>query len=721
MKWMTKTMLVLTTALSAGSAMAQNAAGYTWNNLPMGGGGFVTGIFPAKTQQGVVYARTDVGGAYRWDNSASKWVPLMDWLSQADQGLMGIDSMAVDPKNAANVVMLAGITYFSNGKTVIMRSTNYGASWTTTDVTSQFKTHGNGYGRQSGERLAFDPGSSNILYVGTRFNGLFKSWDSGATWTRLAGIDVTTTPNGNGINLVLPDPSSVVNGVAQRIIVGVSRYSYTGPNLYRSDNGGQSFYAIGGAPGNLMPQRGAFDGQGNLYITYANGVGPGAIGPNEIPDQALNQGAVMKYNVNNGSWTNVSPNGYNVPFSGVSVDATNASRVIVSTVGIYWAQWNGSDGKPMGGDRIFLSTNGGGNWTDVVANSTKATGGVDWSVDASIHWAGSVVFDPFNGQTAWVTSGNGIYKSTNVGAAQPTWTFNVNGVEETGVNGIVSVPNGPLITAVGDYDGFRHYNTWVYGARLQPYMGTTTGLAIAGNNPYVLARVGNRVQVSLNGGVNWFDSGSINGSYGNVALSANGSVLLHSPSGSSITYRSVNNGASWTAVNNLNITDAYVKGDSYNSNLFYAYDRTNGKFWVSYDGGVNFYNVSNLSQWGNQRIGVPPGTQGDIWVPMYGQGLMRSTNSGSSFSKINSVTDCRGIGFGKAATGATYPTVYIWGIVNGVLGMFRSTDAGNTWLQINDWAHQYGADGWTINGDMNTFGIVYMNTMGRGVAVGRPQ
>jgi hypothetical protein len=711
MKWM-KSILVLAAAMGAASASAQNAAGYSWYNVPMGGAGFVSGVYPARTEQGVVYARTDVGGAYRWDKNASRWVPLTDWLSEADKGLMGIDSMAVDPKGAGHIIMLAGTEYFSNGKTAILRSTDYGQTWSVTDVTAQFKTHGNGYGRQSGERLAFDPGSSSVMYVGTRHNGLFKSTNWGYNWSRVTSLNVTTTPNGNGVNLVLPDPTSVVNGVAQRLIVGVSRYSWTGPNLYRSDNGGQSFYAISGAPGNLMPQRGAFDGQGNLYLTYGNGAGPGGINS----DQPMNQGGVFKYNVYNGSFTNVTPNGMNNAFSGVSVDPSNASRVLVSTINTYWSQWNNY------GDRIFLSNNGGGGWTDVIANATKATGGVDWIADQSIHWAGTVAFDPFNGQTAWVTSGNGIFKTTNVGASQPTWTFNVNGLEESVPLGVVSVPGGPLISVIGDYDGFRHYNTWGYGQRLSPQMGTTTGLAIAGNNASVLARVGSSVQVSLNSGVNWFNAGVTNGSKGQVALSANGGVLLHSPENSTVSYRSVNNGNNWSAVNNLNISNAHPVADTVNSNLFYAYDRTNGKFWVSYDAGVNFYNVSNLAAWGADRIRAVPGVQGDIWVPMHGGGLMRSTNSGSSFSQVNTVSECSAIGFGKAASGAYYPTVFIWGVVNGVRGVFRSTDAGASWLRINDATHQYGGtgNGGVVQGDMNTFGVVYMSTMGRGLAVGRP-
>ncbi|MDQ1919206.1 exo-alpha-sialidase [Massilia pseudoviolaceinigra] len=715
-----KTMLVLATVLSAASACAQNAAGYKWDIVPMGGAGFVTGVFPAKTEQGMAYARTDVGGAYRWDKGAAKWVPLMDWMPEADMGLMGIESLAVDPKNAANIVLLAGTSYFGNGRTVIMRSTNYGQNFTFTDVTAQFKTHGNGYGRQSGERLAFDPGSSNILYTGTRYNGLFKSTDSGASWTRMNSLNVTTTPNDNGVNLVLPDPTSVVNGVAQRLIVGVSRNSTAGPNLYRSDNGGQTFTAISGPPGKLMPQRGVYDGLGNLYLTYGNGAGPGGLDDPLKESDPMNQGGVWKYDVTNSRWTNVTPSGMTNAFSGISVDPNNRQRVIASTINMYWTQWKSADGKDTYGDRIFLSTNGGTSWTDVVANASKATDGIAWIADESIHWAGSVVFDPFNGQTAWVTSGNGIFKTTNVGAAQPTWTFNVQGLEEAVPLGVVSVPGGPLVSAIGDYDGFRHYNTYTYGQRLTPRMGTTTGLAIAPGNPSIMARVAGKVQYSQNGSVNWAEAPVTNGVQGQVALSANGGVLLHSPKDSSTTWRSLNFGSSWTAVNHLNIKNAFPVGDAVHPNLFYAYDRGNGNFWTSYDGGVNFYAISQLPAWGSDRIRVAPNSGGDVWVPLNGNGLMRSTNSGTSFVKINSVSDCAGIGFGKAATGASYPTIFIWGTVNGTRGLFRSTDTGNTWLRVNDWAHQYGSNGAIVVGDMNTFGVVYMNTAGRGLAVGRP-
>lgn len=75
-------LLALVLALAGSTALAQ---AYRWQNVAMGGGGFVSAVIPSRTQQNLFYVRTDVGGAYRWDNANARWVPLTDWLSEDDK------------------------------------------------------------------------------------------------------------------------------------------------------------------------------------------------------------------------------------------------------------------------------------------------------------------------------------------------------------------------------------------------------------------------------------------------------------------------------------------------------------------------------------------------------------------------------------------------------------------------------------------------------------
>ncbi|HMG10418.1 MAG TPA: hypothetical protein VK609_18020, partial [Mucilaginibacter sp.] len=181
--------------LYTAQSLAQTTEPYIWSNVAIGGGGFVSGIITSKKQPGLIYARTDVGGAYRWDSANGKWIPLTDFASDSQQGVFGVESIAIDPNSANIVYMSTGISYFNNGKSYILRSTDYGSTFAITDVTSQFRINGNGYGRQDGERLQVDPVNPRLLYCGSRANGLFQSNDSGVTWTRLCSLNVTTTNN----------------------------------------------------------------------------------------------------------------------------------------------------------------------------------------------------------------------------------------------------------------------------------------------------------------------------------------------------------------------------------------------------------------------------------------------------------------------------------------------------------------------------------------------
>ena len=91
-------------------------------------------------------------------------------------------------------------------------------------------------------------------------------------------------------------------------------------------------------------------------------------------------------------------------------------------------------------------------------------------------------------------------------------------------------------------------------------------------------------------------------------------------------------------------------------------------------------------------------------------------------SKSSSVPWWSALGFGKAAPGAIYPAIYAYAAVGGVRGVYQSIDEGATWTRIDDNQHRYGglANGALLIGDMNTFGVVYMSTAGRGIAARLP-
>jgi lysophospholipase L1-like esterase len=688
---------------------------YAWGNVAIGGSGFVSGIITSKTEKGLIYARTDVGGAYRWDGANKRWIPLLDWVSDQETGLLGVESIAIDPSAPAKVYLSTGIAYMNGGASAILKSSDYGKTFTKIDVTGQFKVHGNGMGRGNGEKLQVDPANGKILYVGTRANGMFKSVDEGLTWRHLDALQVDTTPNKNGVSFVVLDPSSA-GGKADdkdretsRIFAGVSRYGSVGANMYMSNDAGKTFTALAGGPTALMPQR-AVLAKGSLVVVYAQGAGPwGDVAHGE----GMEQGQVWKYDIAAARWSNISPP-LNRAYAGITVDPGNPDRMIVSTISYY--------GQPHTmGDKFFETLDGGKSWKSIVDQGVRIdANGVSWIAGSFIHWTASIEFDPFDTNTVMVVSGNGIFKSTDIHAAPAVWKFEDAGLEESVPLNMISIPGGPAISAIGDYDGFRHTDVTQYAPIHTPTMGTTWGLDYAAGNPKVVVRVGSEMYLSGDMGVSWKKTASLKGKQGQLALSADGKVIVHSPAKSAVSYYSADAGDSWTAVKGLD--GGRPVADPVNPRKFYAL--SGAKMLVSSDGGASFAPAGGLaSAHGSKVVRAAPGREGDVWVALYDGGLARSTDSGASFANLGNVGYAAAVGFGKAAPGAGYPAVYIWGSVGGVRGLFRSTDTGASWLRVNDDAHQYGGpgDAQFVVGDANTFGVVFMSTAGRGIVVGRPQ
>lgn len=156
--------------------------------------------------------------------------------------------------------------------------------------------------------------------------------------------------------------------------------------------------------------------------------------------------------------------------------------------------------------------------------------------------------------------------------------------------------------------------------------------------------------------------------------------------------------------------------------VLYTFDTATGKLLASTDKGLTFAaRATGLpSGDGGYQLAAAPGRSGDLWLSTKGNGLFRSTDGGKSFTKITSCQASYTLGFGAAADGASFLSVYQVATVGGVTGVYRSDDAAKTWLRINDDEHQWAWIGQAITGDPRVYGQVYLATNGRGIQFGQP-
>ncbi len=678
------------------------AQSYTFKNVQIHGGGFVTGLIYNPSLKGLLYARTDVGGAYRWDSTTQSWTSLNDNLSVTQNNYTGVISLATDPIDPTRVYIATGLYSQSwAGTAAIFASQDKGNTWTEHDLT--IKLGGNENGRSAGEKLQVDPNKDSILFLGTTANGLWKSTDMGVTWNQVGSF-----PNSTGnVSFVMFKKSSGTTGSATPVIyVGLLQ---TGTNLYKSTDGGATWAAITGAPTAYMPHRAALSSTGILYLAYSDNTGPNNV----------TGGQVWKWNTTTAVWTQIPPPYTQGGYAGITVDAQNPNTIMVSTMD----RWSPRD-------EIYRSTNGGTTWTALLTGATYSYTQAPYVSAQTPSWIGDVEIDPFNSSNAWFVTGYGLFTSANATATPVTWTFSNTGLEELDVAGLISPPSGlNLLSVVGDQDGFRHNSLTASptAGKYSPAYGTHTSIDFAQSNPNYLVKThysstGKYGGYSTDQGVSWTSFGSYPTSStggGTVAVSANGSTIVLSANGAAVSY-STNNGTSWTASTGISSGLAVVS-DRVTSTKFYAYDAANGNILVSTNSGASFataatgFNaVPSYYLWAT-GIKAIYGIAGDVWMHNL-DGLFHSTNSGATFTQIANVGMTYQVGFGKPATG-TYPAVYIVGTVSGVYGFYRSDDAGSTWTQINDASHQYG----TINaltGDPNTYGRIYIGTAGRGIIYG---
>lgn len=685
------------------SAQPQAAASgpYKWKNAQVVGGGYVTGLVFNQREKGLLYARTDMGGAYRWNAAAERWIPLTDWVSEKDWNLLGIDSIATDPVAPKRLYLMAG-TYTNDwaGNGAILRSTDRGRTFKRTDL--PFKVGANEHGRGTGERLVVDPADHGTLLLGSRKNGLWRSTDYGVTWRQVSSFPVKNgASSGAGISFV-----TYGNAGSKTIYVGVGDSS---TSLYRSTDNGRTWQAVAGQPTGQTPHHGVVSGDGSLYLSYSNSTGP----------MDATTGSVWKYTPKGGAWKNISPSQGNYGFSGLAVDPRKPATVMVTTLDRWWPE-----------DEIYRSTDGGAHWKALADRSKRNASSAPYVGTHTGHWMTALAIDPFNSGHVLYGTGNGIWRSKDANASDSGgtshWTAGARGLEETSLLDAIAPPGGAtVITSMGDQGGFRHDSlTKVPSGRLSnPMMTNSTDIDFAQSKPSTMVRVGHGGDqdgaYSTDGGSTWngFKAEPVaDANDGRVALAADGTTIVWTEAGQA-PYRSTDKGSSWSRVSGLG-TDAVVVADRSSAKTFYSL--SGGTLYASTDGGATF--TARATNLPSGRLTAVPGIAGDLWIAGSDKGLLHSTDGGRNFSTLKSVQSASALGFGKAKPGTGYQALYLIGTVKDVTGVFRSTDKGATWLRVNDKAHQWGAIGsvGVITGDPDTYGRVYVGTNGRGLQYGDP-
>ncbi|MBW8781699.1 MAG: RICIN domain-containing protein [Verrucomicrobia bacterium] len=718
-----------------------------WNWVQTGGGCYTADVVFSEVQQGLAYARTDVGGAYRWDNATSQWVPMLDSTSWTESHLNGVLSVAASPQNANKVALACGL--YTNAwdplNGVILTSGNRGVTWTKTVM--PFKIGGNMPGRNMGERLAYDPNNDSILfYAASDGNGLWKSSDGGITWAQ-----VTSFPNPGNWSPAATDSNDIFNRTPGVVWVAFDKRTGTQGNatqtlyvgvadknnaIYVSTNGGTSWSRLAGQPTGFLCHRGIVEPSlGYLYTTWNDSGGPFDGG----------KGDVWKYSIASATWTRISP----VPssdsslgwgYDGIAIDRSNPSTLMVGTQSAYWpdgALWRSVDGGVTWSKSWEFTNNGASRSFRAVMDVSA----VPWMANPGTYTAplyniqlgaavAGISIDPFNSNNVFVCSGwGGLWRSTNLtcwvpgGSGTCTLTVGSRGIQGNAITDMISPPSGALLlTTMLDLGGFRHTDLTTVPSTRHPLMWfDNSSIDFAENNPNQIVRVGKGqagngdpgrcIALSSDNGISWTEpnqpANTLRG--GTVASSCSGTAnLVWAPVGDvsvPVSY-STNSGNNWFSSTGIP-SGAQVRADRVTPGKFYGF--LYGNFYVSTNQGASFASTaSGLPTWGDMRPVF--GRAGDIWLAGETDGLWHSTNSGSNWTKLANVAESWTIGFGKAAPGQSYPAIYMGGRIGSVYGIYRSDDGGANWTLMTDSARSYGALNGSLTADRNLYGRCYSST-----------
>ncbi|MDY8134848.1 CUB domain-containing protein [Aquimarina sp. 2201CG5-10] len=296
------------------------------------------------------------------------------------------------------------------------------------------------------------------------------------------------------------------------------------------------------------------------------------------------------------------------------------------------------------------------------------------AADITGHWApglgriNSIAVHPTDSRIIYVgTPSGGLWKTTTEGN---DWIPLTDNLPVIGISSVVINPSNPSIMymATGDADGGYTYSIGVLKSVDAGQTWNETGLS---------STVLERKQISK------------------VIINPSNPSILFAAATDGL-YKTTDAGVSWRKVSNEYFRDIELRPS--NPNTVYGFSN---RFYRSTDGGENFTAITSIPEARRGVIAVTPANNGYVYVITTQRngnsmgGVYRSTNSGGSFSKVNSSStpDMFGYQPNDGLSQAWYDLAITVSDIDanevhlGAIVTWKSSNGGVDWERTSEWIY----------------------------------